>query len=176
MSYFNKIHIKNSHKLLSWSLFAGGVYFFLISIAHLFGIKIPILFIYFNVPSYIYQDMIISFLAFGFGMFLYAGYSSVKRNELITTKYIIIAGFGAVIGLMNINLFTDFNYFEAEFKLKISLANFWSETIFVFLYILWLQILYISALNSNKKNETKKVVKSLYEVANDEQKKFRKYR
>ncbi|MBU0473692.1 MAG: hypothetical protein KKF62_05970 [Bacteroidetes bacterium] len=176
MSIFPKVNIKNSHKLLSWSLLAGGIYFFLICVAHLFGLKIPILFIYFNVPSYIYQDMIISFLAFGFGMFFYAGYSSVKRNELITTKYIIIAGFGAVIGLMNINFFTDFNYFEAEFKLKISLVNFWSETIFVFLYVLWLQILYISALNSNKKKESNKEVKSLFDVANDEQKKFRKYR
>ncbi len=169
-------HIKNSHKILSWSLLGGAVYFFLISIAHLFGLKIPILFIYFNVPSYIYQDMIIAFLSFGFGMFLYAGYSSVKRDELITTKYIIIAGFGAVLGLMNINIFTDFSFFEVEFNLKISVMNFWSETIFVFVYILWILFFYVSALNYNKSKLVDSNPKSPSEISNNEQKEFAKYR
>ena len=175
MKIFNKVHIKNSHKLLSWSLLFGAVYFFLISFAHTFGFKIPILFIYFNVPSYIYQDTIIAFLSFGFGMFLYAGYSSVKRDELTTTKYIVVAGFGAVLGLMNINLFTDFNYFEAEFNIKISTFNFWSETIFVLAYVLWILFLYISAKNSFAKIEEPKP-QSFSELSNNEQKEFTKFR
>ena len=175
MNVFKKAYIKNSHKLLSWSLLGGSVYFFLIALAHIFGFKIPILFIYFNVPSYIYQDMIIAFLSFGFGMFLYAGYSSVKRNELITTKYIIIAGFGFVLGLMNINIFTDFSFFEAEFNLKISILNFWSETAFVLSYVLWILFLYISAINS-KKNKIDDGIKSISDISNDEQKGFLKYR
>jgi hypothetical protein len=79
-NFLRKEHIKDSHNLLSWSLLGGAIYFFLITIAHIFGIKTPILFIYFNVPSYIYQDMIIAFLSFGVGMFLYAGYASVRCN------------------------------------------------------------------------------------------------
>jgi len=175
MSILNKAHIKNSHKLLSWSLLIGAVYFFLISIAHLLGYKIPILFIYYNVPSYMYQDLIIAFLSFGLGMFLYAGYSSVKRDELITTKYIVIAGFGVVLGLSNINLFTDFSFFEVEFNLKISVLNFWSETIFVLAYILWILFLYISAVNFNK-NKTEEKPKSISEVPNNSQKEFMKFR
>ena len=175
MNIFKKAYIKNSHKLLSWSLLGGAVYFFLISLAHFFGLKIPILFIYFNVPSYIYQDMLIAFLSFGFGMFLYAGYSSVKRDELITTKYIIIAGFGFVLGLMNINVFTDFSYFETEFNLKISILNFWSQTAFVLAYVLWILFLYISAINY-RKNKIDENSTSISDISNNEQKNFLKYR
>ena len=172
---FNKEHIKNSYKLLSWSLLGGAVYFFLITFAHVFGIKIPILFIYFNVPSYIYQDMIIAFLSFGFGMFLYAGFASVKRNQVLIVKYIIIAGFGAVLGLININAFTDFSFFENEFSIIIRVSHFWSESVIVFIYIVWISILYISATHSDKvKGEEKQ--KSFPEISNNEQKDFLKYR
>ncbi len=174
-NFFNKEHIKNSHKLLSWSLLGGAIYFFLITIAHLFGIKIPILFIYFNVPSYIYQDMIIAFLSFAFGMFLFAGYASVKRNQILITKYIIIAGFGAILGLININAFTDFTYFENEFSLTIKVSHFWSEAVIVVIYILWISILYISAINSNRVKGKEKQ-KSFSENSNSEQKDFLKYR
>jgi hypothetical protein len=160
---------------LGWSLLGGAVYFFLISFAHLFGFKIPILFIYFNVPSYIYQDNIIAFLSFGFGMFLYAGYVSVKRNELLITKYIVIAGLGIVIGLININLFTDFSSFENEFSITIKLSNFWSETWIVIIYVAWLAFLYLSAVNSKKK-KTMDAPKSISEVSHNEQKDFLKFR
>ena len=172
---FRKEHIKNSHKLLSWSLLGGAIYFFLITIAHIFGIKIPLLFIYFNVPSYIYQDMIIAFLSFGFGMFLYAGYASVKLNQILIVKYIIIAGFGTVLGLTNINAFTDFNFFENEFSLTISVSHFWIQFVAVVLYVLWISILYLSANHSDKtKSEVKQ--KSVSEIVNDEQKDFLKFR
>jgi len=174
-NFFKKEHIKNSHKLLSWSLLGGAIYFFLITIAHIFGIKIPILFIYFNVPSYIYQDMIIAFLSFGFGMFLYAGYASVKRNQILIVKYIIIAGFGAILGLININAFTDFTFFENEFSLTIKVSHFWSESVIVFIYILWISILYLSAIHS-KKEKSEEKQKSLLEISNDEQKDFSKFR
>ena len=175
MSFFAKEHIKNSHKLLSWSLLGGAIYFFLISLAHLFGVKIPILFIYFNVPSYIYQDNIIAFLSFGFGMFLYAGHASVKRNELLITKYIVIAGLGIVVGLININLFTDFLFFENEFSITIKLSHFWSETWIVIIYVAWLALLYLSVVNSEK-GKTTDAPKSISEVSHDEQKDFLKFR
>ena len=175
MKLFNNTYIKNSHRLLSWSLLGGAIYFFLITIAHLFGFKIPILFIYFNVPSYIYQDNIIAFLSFGFGMFLYAGYKNVKRNEILITKYIIIAGLGIVLGLININAFSDFNSFENEFSVTIKVSHFWSETIIVLIYVGWLTILYLSAINSNKKRIEKKE-KPISEISHNEQKEFQKFR
>lgn len=174
-NYLKKEHIKNSHKLLSWSLLGGAIYCFLIIFAHVFGLKTPILFIYFNVPSYIYQDMIIAFLSFGFGMFLYAGYSSIKRNQILITKYIIIAGIGVVLGLININAFTDFSFFENEFSLTIKVSHFWSETVLVFIYVLWISILYLSAIHLEKE-KSKEKQKSFSVISNNEQKDFLKYR
>ena len=172
---FKKEHIKNSHKLLSWSLLGGAIYFFLITIAHIFGIKIPFLFIYYNVPSYIYQDMIIAFLSFGFGMFLYAGYSSAKRNEILIVKYILIAGLGAIIGPININAFTNFTYFENEFSLTIKVSHFWSELSAVVIYVIWISLLYLSAIYS-KQDKSEEKQKSISEISNDEQKDFLKFR
>ncbi len=174
-NFLRKEHIKNSHSLLSWSLLGGAIYFFLITIAHVFGIKIPILFIYFNVPSYIYQDMIIAFLSFGLGMFLYAGFASVRSNQILIVKYIIIAGFGIILGLININAFTDFDFFETEFSLTIKVSHFWSQLAAVVLYVVWLSILYLNAIHSDKiKSEEKP--KSYADVINDEQKDFLKFR
>ncbi len=174
-NFLKKEHIKNSHKLLSWSLLGGAIYFYLITIAHIFGFKIPILFIYYNVPSYIYQDLIIAFLSFGFGMFLFAGYSSVKRNQILIVKYIIVAGFGAVLGLININVFTDFSSFENEFSLTIKVSHFWGETIFIVGYVVWILILYLSAINSNT-NKKKEDDKSISKILSNEQKEYMKFR
>ena len=57
--------------ILRWSLMAGAVYFGCIALAHAVGLKIPGLFIYFNVPSHLYQDHIIAFLAFGWATLFY---------------------------------------------------------------------------------------------------------
>jgi hypothetical protein len=174
-NFLRKEHMKNSHNLLSWSLLGGAIYFFLITIAHIFGIKIPILFIYFNVPSYIYQDMIIAFLSFGVGMFLYAGYASVRRNQILIVKYIIIAGIGIILGLININAFTDFDFFETEFSLTIKASHFWSQLGVVVLYVIWLSFLNLSAIHTNKIKSVEEP-KSFAEIINDEQKDFLKFR
>jgi len=175
-NFLKKEHIKNAHKLLSWSLLGGAIYFFLITLAHIFGFKIPFLFIYYNVPSYIYQDMIIAFLSFGFGMFLYAGYSNVKHNQILIVKYIIIAGVGAILGLININAFTDFSFFENEFSLSIKVLHFWGETLFIIGYVVWVFILYLSAINSNINKEKKEENKPLSEMNHNEQKDFMRFR
>ncbi|NET55958.1 MAG: hypothetical protein F6K47_07250 [Symploca sp. SIO2E6] len=49
-------------KQLSKILFLmNGIYFVCMAVAHFFSLKYPILFIYYNVPFYAYQDKIISF-------------------------------------------------------------------------------------------------------------------
>lgn len=50
-----------------------------------------------------------------------------KRNQILIVKYIIIAGFGTAIGLINISAFTDFDFFENEFSLTISVSYFWIQ-------------------------------------------------
>lgn len=47
--------------LLRIALWAGVVYFCCMAVAHFCGLKYPLLFIYYDVPFYAYQDKIISF-------------------------------------------------------------------------------------------------------------------
>lgn len=131
------INTSVSRKILKRSLLGGAIYFFLVSAAHMFNIKVPVLFIYFNMPSYAYQDKIISFLAFGWAMFLYSGFAGVKKNALWLTKYILLAGSGAIIGLCIINTETNFNELAGGVKPFI----FWIEALFLFGYLVWLTIL-----------------------------------
>jgi hypothetical protein len=50
--------MNKSTAILKWLLLAGAVYFLAIAIVHM-------LFVYYDLPSYGYQDRIISFLSFG---------------------------------------------------------------------------------------------------------------
>ena len=47
--------------LLRITLWAGAAYFCCMAVAHFFGLKYPLLFVYYDVPFYAYQDKIISF-------------------------------------------------------------------------------------------------------------------
>lgn len=128
-------------KILQWLLITGSVYFFLVSVVHMAGIKIPVFFIYFNVPSYGYQDKIISFLAFGWSMFLFSGAVNVKNGLLDSIKYILLAGAAGIIGLSFINISTDFKQLSQE----INVSFFWLETAGLFIYLAWLLVFYIKA-------------------------------
>jgi len=94
-------------KILRLLLLAGSVYFFIVAIFHMVGIKIPPFFIYYNVPSFAYQDRIISFLAFGWSVFMFTAFLNPIKNKMLI-QAILIAGVGAVIGLEMINTYTDF--------------------------------------------------------------------
>ena len=47
--------------LLRLMLLAGVAYFCCMAVAHFFGLKYPLVFVYYDVPFYAYQDKIISF-------------------------------------------------------------------------------------------------------------------
>ncbi|MDD2922269.1 MAG: hypothetical protein PHQ36_08285 [Anaerolineales bacterium] len=132
----------SSSRILKWSLFAGALYFFSISVVHMLGIKVPILFIYFNVPSHAYQDRIISFLAFGWAVFLFTAFTDPQKQSALV-RAILIAGAGALIGLSVNNAATDFQSLGADINANI----FWAETAGVFVYWLWLVVFYF---RSNK--------------------------
>ncbi len=96
-----------SNTILKWLLLAGAVYFLAIAIAHMIRIKVPLLFVYYDVPSYGYQDRIISFLSFGWSVFLFtASIDPVKNRDAV--RAVLIAGIAAVFGLNVINRVTDF--------------------------------------------------------------------
>lgn len=124
-------------QVLRWLLFAGSVYFFLVATFHMIGIKIPPLFIYYNVPSYAYQDRIIAFLAFGWSVFLFTAFLNPIKNRMLI-QAILVAGAGAVIGLEIINMFTKFEYISSIINPTI----FRLETLGLAVYLVSLTIFY----------------------------------
>ncbi len=124
-------------QILKWSLFAGSIYFLLVATFHMIGIKIPPFFIYYNVPSYAYQDQIISFIAFGWSVFLFTAFLNPIRNKMLI-QAILIAGAGAIIGLEVINTFTDFESLSNDINPTI----FRLETLGLAIYLILLTIYY----------------------------------
>jgi hypothetical protein len=94
--------------ILKLLLLAGALYFLAVAIVHMLGTKVPMLFVYFNVPSYAYQDRIISFLSFGWSAFLFSAALDPLQNRH-AVKAILIAGLSATFGLNVINAVTDFH-------------------------------------------------------------------
>lgn len=99
--------MRKSVTMLRWLLLIGAVYFLAIAVVHMLRMKIPLLFVYFDVPSYEYQDRIISFLSFGWSTFLFmASRDPIQNRDAV--KAILISGLGAIFGLTVINSVTDF--------------------------------------------------------------------
>ena len=124
-------------QILRLLLFAGSLYFFLVATFHMIGIKIPPLFIYYNVPSYVYQDRIISFMAFGWSIFLFTAFLSPINNKMLI-QAILVAGVGAIIGLEIINMYTDFE----SISNTINPTIFRLETLGLAVYLVLLTIYY----------------------------------
>ena len=123
--------------VLKWSLLSIAAYFLAVSGAHFFEFKVPLLYIFYDLPSTLYQDKIISLMAFGWSMFFVAGYSSVKRDSLRSVRYIVFAGIYAVLMLTFINLFTDFKQYPTAHP-----WIYWLETIVLGAALIWITVLY----------------------------------
>lgn len=127
-------------KILKWSLLLGVTYFFGVGVAHMAGMKIPFFYIYFNIPSYGYQDKIIAFLSFGWALFFLTAFiNPIKNIDLI--KSVLIAGFCALIGLGITNLTTNFQ----DLAPASNVSFFWIELLFLFCYWIWLCIFFWKA-------------------------------
>jgi hypothetical protein len=86
-------------KLLRYGLLACVAYFICMSVAHFFGVKLPILFVYYDTPFYAYQDKIISFAVVSYIGLFYAASRDIK------TVPIALAVLGVtVLGLTSVNL------------------------------------------------------------------------
>lgn len=129
--------MSKDEKVLQWSLIAGAIYFGSIAIAHTIGLKIPGLFIYFNVPSHPYQDHIIAFLTLGWSSFFYVASVDPVNNPL-PVKAIIASCTFAIGGLSGINAFSNFSSFSPSIKI----LPFWVQTISLFGYLIWLLVFY----------------------------------
>ena len=138
--------MRSPENLLKWSLFGGSIYFLLVAIAHFSGIKIPGLYIYFDIPSYTYQDRIIAFLSFGWCMFLFSGYQLVRSGNTRQVRYLLLAGILAIISLLLINNSPEMIRTAPQRSRWIYMF----ETLVFFLYTLWLVTLYVKC----RKNRT----------------------
>jgi hypothetical protein len=122
---------------LKWLLLAGAIYFLGVSLAHMLGIKVPLLFVYFNLPSQVYQDRIISFLSFGWSVFLFTASRDPEKNR-DAVKAVLIAGLAAIFGLNVINSATDFHALSPD----VHPAVFEMETLGLSVYVGALIIFY----------------------------------
>jgi hypothetical protein len=105
------------------------------AMAHAIELKIPGLFIYFNVPSYPYQNKIISFLTFSWAIFYFMAFIEPSKQIL---KSILIAGAAGIAMLTFINLSTDFKSFSE----KINPVIFHIQTGLLLIYWVWLLYCY----------------------------------
>ena len=85
---------------LTRSAFLAGVaYFCCIAVAHFFGIKVPILFIYYDTPFYAYQDKIISFAVCAYIALFY----NASQHRSVALSAILVLGL-TVLGLASVNV------------------------------------------------------------------------
>ncbi len=93
------------------ALRCGSVYFLLMSIAHAIGLKVPVLFIYFNIPSTVYQDRLISAFVMSWAILFWA--VSVKDDQYF--EKLILTVSSIAIGMVSfINFSTDFSLLSSE--------------------------------------------------------------
>jgi len=118
-------------KSIKLPLYIGSLYFVLVAIVHGVGVKVPGLYIYFNIPSYNYQDQVISLLTFGWSVFFF---STAKSPSILLVKSILLIGLVAILILLYINLSTDFTILTKDFNLTI----FHIEVGLLVIYWLWL--------------------------------------
>lgn len=128
--------MSSQEKRLSLALFAGATYFLAVSIVHFLGVKLPMLYIYFDVPSYDYQDRIISFLAFGWSFFIFIA-AKKPSEQLPLISGIIYSGWIAIIGLSLINYQTNFQVLDPTINTNV----FWLESGVLFVYLVLLIVL-----------------------------------
>ena len=86
-------------RVLNLLLWSGVAYFCCMAVAHFFGIKLPILFVYYDTPYYAYQDKIISFAVVAY-ICLFA--SAARSNETVPAA--LVAIWVTVLGLSAVNL------------------------------------------------------------------------
>lgn len=86
-------------RLLNVLLWAGVAYFCCMAVAHFLGIKVPILFVYYDTPYYAYQDKIIAFAVIAYACLFFA---ATRSRETVPAA--LVAIWITVLGLSAVNL------------------------------------------------------------------------
>ena len=86
----------------SIAFLAGAIYFCFMAGAHFFGIKVPVLFVYWDTPFHAYQDRIISFAVCAYVALFHA--ASRERAVALSANVVLTV---TVLGLCSVNLSDD---------------------------------------------------------------------
>lgn len=121
--------------ITKYAFLAGAAYFVCMAIAHFFGIKLPILFVYYDTPFYAYQDKIISFAVCAYvGLF----YSASKHRDVALTAIVVLAL--TVIGLSAVNVSSAL---ASVLSAGQSTMPYWLQTGAIAVYVAVLLVLYV---------------------------------
>jgi len=122
-------------KLTQYAFLVGVAYFCCMALAHFFGLKVPILFVYYDTPYYAYQDKIISFAVCAYAALFHAAsqYRAVARNAIVVLAL-------TVVGLSAINLSDTLGSVLSEAQ---STFPYWLQTGAIAIYLIALLVLYI---------------------------------
>ena len=120
--------------LTRYGFLAGVAYFVCMAIAHYFGIKVPVLFVYYDTPFYAYQDKIIAFAVFAYiGLFWSAAFNRPVAPVAILVLVV------TVLGLASVNLSEALASVLSPGQ---STWPYWVQTIVIGVYCLVLAFLY----------------------------------
>jgi hypothetical protein len=122
-------------KLTQYAFLAGVAYFCCMAVAHFLGIKVPVLFVYYDTPFYAYQDKIISFAVCAY---IALFYSASKHRSVALNAIIVLAV--TVLGLSSINLSDALASVLQEGQ---STLPYWLQTGVIAFYLVVLLALYI---------------------------------
>lgn len=122
-----------NQSLLRYSLLFGVFLFCAMAIAHFFGLKYPLLFVYFDTPFYAYQDKIIAFTLVTYACFFH---SAIRAPQIMPA--VLLALTVTVLGLCAVNLSEAL----AQVLDGRSTWAYWAQTGVFAGYLLWLAFLY----------------------------------
>lgn len=127
--------------ILKYSLLLGVVYFCCMAIAHYFGIKQPLLFVYYDTPFFAYQDKIISFAVVAYIALFYT--AAQHRVAVPATLIVLLV---TVAGLASINVSEAL---LSLLKEEQTTTPYWIQTGMIAVYLVWLALLYYRDQKSN---------------------------
>jgi hypothetical protein len=121
-------------RILSLLFWAGVAYFCCMAVAHFFGIKVPLLFIYYDTPYYAYQDKIISFAVVAY-ICLFV--SAARIREVVPAA--LVAAWVTILGLSAVNLS---DALQSVLAGK-STAAYWVQTALLAVYAIALTVFWL---------------------------------
>ena len=129
-----QISTLNNSEMTRWAFLAGAAFFVCMAAAHFFGIKLPVLFVYFDTPFYAYQDKIISFAVCAYvGLF----YAASRHRDVALVAIIVLA-----VTVMGLSTVTLSDVLVQVLQPDQSTLPYWLQTAAIALYLVLLLALY----------------------------------